>query len=244
MTGWQAKRFWAEATVAEATGGWTVRLDDRPLRTPARAPLVVPTRALAELIAAEWAAQTGQVRPATMPATRAANAAIDKTRGQRTEVAALVAAYGATDLLCYRAAHPAALAARQAAAWDPLLDWAARRYGVTFVRTEGVMPAPQPQATLDRLAAEVAALDPFRLTAFHDLVALSGSLVIGLAAAEAAAAPEELWQAAILDEAWQVEHWGADAEAEAAAAARRLAFFEAERFFRACGGGRAPDSFA
>lgn len=244
MSGWQAKRFWTETAVAEAPGGFTVTLDGRAIKTPAKAPLEVPTRALAELIAAEWAAQQGQIRPETMPATRAANAAIDKTRGQRAEVAALVAAYGETDLLCYRADHPAGLVARQTAAWDPLLDWAARRYGVAFVPVAGIMPRPQPAATLARLAAEVAALDPFRLTAFHDLVALPGSLVIGLAAAEAAFEPAALWQAARIDEDWQIEHWGEDAEAQAAAEARRLAFFQAERFFRACTADKPPDSMA
>jgi chaperone required for assembly of F1-ATPase len=244
MTGWQAKRFWTETAVAEAPGGFTVMLDGRPIKTPAKAPLVVPTRALAELIAAEWAAQQGQIRPEAMPATRAANAAIDKTRGQRAEVAALVAAYGETDLLCYRADHPEALVARQAAAWDPLLAWAAQRYGVAFEPVAGIMPHPQPAATLSRLAAEVEALDPFRLTAFHDLVALPGSLVIGLAAAEGAFAPATLWQAARIDEDWQIEHWGEDDEAKAAAAGRQAAFFEAERFFRACTADKLPDSMA
>lgn len=234
MSGWQARRFWSEVEVHEVPGGYAVALDGKPIRTPARAPLTLPTRALAGMVAAEWAAQQGTVKPATMPATRAANAAIDKTRGQQAEVAALIAAYGGTDLVCYRADHPPGLVARQAAAWDPLLDWAQARYGVPLAVTQGVMPAPQPAATLARLAREVAALDPFRLTAFHDLVALPGSLVIGLAAAEGAFAPTALWQAARADEQWQIDHWGPDPEAEQAAAARAEAFFHAERFFRAC----------
>ena len=241
MTGWVAKRFWGRASVAETAGGWTVQLDDRPLRTPARAPMVLPTRAVAALIAAEWEAQVGTVNPATMPATRAANAAIDKTRGQRAEVAGLVAAYGATDLLCYRADQPAALAARQAAAWDPILDWAEARYAVAFRRTTGVMPTDQPPATLARLEARVAALDPFRLTALHDLVAIPGSLVIGLAAAESAFSLETLWAAARVDEEWQIAQWGRDDEAEAAAANRRAAFVQAATFFAACQTGSANE---
>lgn len=241
MTVWAPKRFWTEASVARVSDGWTVQLDGRQLRTPARAPLVVPTRALAQMIAAEWAAQQGTVRPETMPATRAANAAIDKTRGQRTEVAALVAAYGATDLLCYRADHPSALAARQAAAWDPILAWAETRLNVRFVRTVGVMPATQPAETLARLEAEVAAFDPFRLTALHDLASLPGSLVIGLAAAEGAFGLDTLWAAARIDEDWQIEHWGRDDEAEAAAAARRAAFLQAAAFEAACRAGGADD---
>jgi chaperone required for assembly of F1-ATPase len=234
MSGWQAKRFWSEVTVARGPEGHSVLLDGKPIRTPARAPLILPTRALADLVAAEWAAQQGAIRPETMPATRSANAAIDKVRGQQSEVAALVAAYGATDLLCYRAEGPAALVARQAAAWDPLLDWAARRYGVALAVTAGVMPAPQQPGALARLAAEVVALDPFRLTALHDLVALPGSLVIGLAAADGAFDPAELWLAARIDEQWQIDQWGPDPEAQAATAGRELAFFQADRFNRAC----------
>jgi chaperone required for assembly of F1-ATPase len=244
MSGWVKKRFWTEAAVAPAEGGWTVRLDDRPLKTPAKAPLVVPSRALADMIAAEWAAQDGAIRPETMPATRAANAAIDKVRGQHAEVAQIVAAYGDTDLLCYRAQHPAALVDRQAQVWDPLLAWAEGRFGVRFHRVPGVMPRPQPPETLARLTAEVRALDPFRLTAFHDLVSLPGSLVIGLAAAESAFATDALWQAARLDDLWQAQHWGADDEAEAHAALRQAAFFQAERLFRAMDGSKAPDSWA
>ncbi len=123
--GWTAKRFWQAATAEATEGGFTVRLDGRPVKTPAKAPLVLPTLALAQAIAAEWDAQTGTVRPATMPLTRAANSAIDKVAPMRAEVIAELAGYGGTDLLCYRAEGPEALVARQAAAWDPLLDWAA-----------------------------------------------------------------------------------------------------------------------
>jgi len=244
MSGWARKRFWTEAAVFPSDGGWTVQLDGRPIKTPAKAPLVVPTQALAAMIAAEWDAQQGEIRPETMPATRAANAAIDKVRGQQSEVAEMVAAYGATDLLCYRAEHPDALVARQAQVWDPLLDWAARRYGVDWVLVPGVMPRPQPPQTVARLQARVAALDAFQLTAFHDLVSLPGSLVIGLAAAEAAFPVHDLWQAARLDDLWQAEHWGADEEAEAAASLRAAAFFQADRLFRAMRSGETPDSWA
>lgn len=244
MSGWVRKRFWTEVAVAPADGGWTVHLDGRPIRTPARAPLVVPTRALADMIAAEWAAQEGQVQSDSMPATRAANSAIDKVRGQMLEVAQIVADYGATDLLCYRAEHPESLVARQAGIWDPLLDWAAGRYGVSWNVVAGVMPQPQPAPTLTRLHAQVAALDAFCLTAFHDLVSLPGSLVIGLAAAEGAFPLPDLWDAARLDNLWQAENWGADDEAEAHAARRQMAFFEAERLFRAMRGCEVPDSWA
>ena len=124
MSDWRPKRFWTAATVEPAPGGHTVHLDGRPVRTPGKSPLIVPTEAMARAIAAEWDAQTGIVRPETMPFTRSANSAIEKVAPQFDEVVGLLAAYGETDLLCYRAHGPAELMARQAAAWDPLLDWA------------------------------------------------------------------------------------------------------------------------
>ena len=186
------------------------------------------------MVAAEWTAQDGVIRPETMPATRAANAAIDKVRGQASEVAELIADYGATDLLCYRAETPAALVEQQAAAWDPLLAWAARRFDVGWQVTSGVMPCAQPKATLDRLSAHVAGFTAFELTALHDLVALSGSLVVGLAATEGQAEPKALWQISRIDEDWQIAQWGEDAEAAAQADARRKGFLQAHRFYAAC----------
>ena len=234
MTGWARKVFWKDVTTAAGPEGHAVLLDGRPLRTPARAALALPTAALADLVAEEWRAQEGTIRPDNMPATRAANAAIDKVRGSKADVTALVAAYGETDLLCYRASTPAALCAEQAASWDPLLDWAAQRYGVVWQRVEGVMPAPQPDETLVRLTQEVARLNAFELTAMHDLVAMSGSLVIGLAVLERAEAPEQLWQASRIDEDWQARQWGHDEEARRTAENRRQTFMQAVRFLRAC----------
>lgn len=233
MSGWARKRFWERAEVVRDEGGFAVRLDGRAIKTPARAPLRVPTHAVAELIAGEWQAQGETIDPETMPATRAANAAIDKVRGQFDEVAALVAAYGETDLLCYRASGPPALRQRQDNAWDPLLDWSARRFGLHWVVAEGVMPVPQPAGTFDRLAAEVARLSPFELTAFHDLVAMSGSLIIGLAVTERHDTPEALWDVSRIDEMWQAEQWGADDDAQALAALRRQTFLNAANFIEA-----------
>lgn len=230
MTGWAAKRFWTAATAEPADAGWTVRLDGRPVRTPGKAPLVLPTRALAEAIAAEWDAQRETIDPRAMPLTRAANSALDKVAPQRAEVVALLAAYGATDLLCYRAEGPAELVRRQAAAWDPLLAWAAGTLGARLCTVAGVMPVDQPADSLARLAAELDALDPFALTAAHDLVALPGSLVIGLAALHGAVDLDTLWAAASVDERWQEELWGRDDEAAATAEGRRAAFREAARF--------------
>jgi len=238
MSDWARKRFWKEAQVDEGPGGFTIRLDGRVVKTPAKAPLVVPTRALAELVAAEWDAQDTEIRPETMPATRAANAALDKVRGQFAEVAALITAYGETDLLCYRAEGPAALVARQGAAWDPLLEWSAGRFGIRWAVTTGVMPTPQPAETLARLGEHVGGFTAWELTAFHDLVAVSGSLVIGLAVTEGIAPVDDLWSASRIDEDWQAEQWGEDPFATKMTVQHRAAFFAAARFFAACRGTR------
>jgi len=231
MSGWARKRFWKEVAVCTAEGGYSVVLDGRAVRTPAKAPLVVPTRRLAEMLAEEWRAQGDTLQPEAMPATRAANAAIDKVRGQKEEVTELLAAYGDSDLVCYRAEAPQALVAREARAWDPLLDWTAHRYGHRPVARVGVIHAPQPKPLLDSLQADIARLNSFELTAFHDLVAMSGSLIIGLAVLDQYAGPEELWQASRIDEDWQIEQWGEDEEAAALAEGRRESFLNAARFY-------------
>lgn len=230
MTEWKQKRFWTEVSVVPAPGGHAVELDGRAVRTPAKAPLVLPTRALAEDVAAEWRAQEGRVDPQTMPATRTANSAIDKVRPQQAEVVAALAAYGAHDLLCYRAATPPELVARQAAGWDPLLDWAARDLGAPLAVTTGVLPVAQDPQVLERLAARVARFGPFALAGFHDLVMLSGSLILALAVTEGRLPAEEAWALSRIDEDWQAELWGSDEEAAAVAEAKRAAFLDAARF--------------
>jgi len=235
MSFWKAKRFWKAAQAEACEDGFTVRLDGRPVKTPAKVPLVVPTLEMAQAIAAEWDAQQGEVKPDTMPVTRAANSAIDKIVPQRAAVVEIVAAYGGSDLLCYRAVGPEALVARQAAGWDPLLDWAAEALGARLRVTQGVMHVAQDAAALARLTARVEALTPFRLAAFHDLVAVSGSLVLALAVTEGRLAPQEAWDLSRIDEAWQVEQWGEDEEAAASEAARHAGFVAAARFFALCG---------
>ena len=232
MSGWAAKRFWTAARVEPVPGGFGVALDARAVTTPARARLVVPTEALARAIAAEWDAQTGRVDPRTMPFTRAANAAVDKVAVAFDEVAAMVAAYGGSDLLCYRAEGPPALVARQAAGWDPLIAWAGAALGAPLRVTAGVMPVEQPGASLAALGARVAAMGAFRLTGFHDLVAISGSLVLGFAVAEGRLDAGAAWALSRIDERWQADLWGRDDEAEALEAVRHAAFVQAERFYR------------
>ena len=232
MSGWKAKRFWDKAEVREAEGGWTVTLDGRAVKTPAKAAFVLPTRALAEAAAAEWAAQEGAVKPDTMPLTRTANSAIDTVAPNHDAVAAIVAAYGETDLLCYRAETPEELVRRQAAGWDPLLDWAAEALGVRLRPVSGVMHRAQDPAALARLAAETRALTAFELAVFHEMVALTGSLIIGFAATRGLRPAEELWDLSRLDEAWQAEHWGEDDEAADLAALKRQAFLTAAHIFQ------------
>lgn len=235
MSGWKAKRFWKTATAEACDGGFTVRLDGRAVKTPAKAAFVVPTLAMAEAAAAEWDAQQGAVKPETMPVTRAANSAIDKLSSQQAEVVGLLAAYGASDLLCYRATDPEALVARQAAAWDSLLDWATTDLGAPLRVTAGVIPVDQPAESLARLTALTAGFDRFQLAAFHDLVAISGSLILALAVTKGRLGAEDAFTLSRIDEAWQAELWGIDDEAAEMAAAKRQAYLEASRFFTLCG---------
>ena len=223
------KRFYREAAAAEIEGGWTVALDGRPVRTPARAPLVLPTAALAEAIAVEWNAQGEEVRPAEMVLTGLANAAIDRIAPDPGAFAAGLARYGETDLLCYRADGPPPLVARQARLWDPILDWATHRYDVAFTRITGLIHAPQPAATLARIVEAYAALDPFRLAALSSIVTVTGSAIIGLAVVEGALDGEAAWAAGQLDETWQTEQWGDDPLAAAAREERRRALGGAMR---------------
>jgi chaperone required for assembly of F1-ATPase len=221
------RRFYKSAA-ADAEGAIT--LDGKPVRTPARNPLVLPTRDLAEAVAAEWNAQGDKVEPRSMPLTGLANAAIDRIIPDQDGFARSLAAYGETDLVCYRAEGPPGLVERQAALWDPLIAWARRRYDVDFVTASGVIHQPQPMATVERLAHAVLARSPFELAALSPLVTISGSLVIPLALIEEAIDPDTAWNAAALDEHWQTEKWGDDAEAAAALAARRREFDAAWRF--------------
>jgi chaperone required for assembly of F1-ATPase len=223
-------RFWKDVTVEPQGEGWAIKLDGRPVRTPARAALAVPAEALAEAIAEEWRAVGESVDPRAMPLTGLANAAIDRVAAERKAFASGLARYAEADLACYRAEGPSILAARQEQEWDKLLAWARRRFDVDFVTTSGLMHVAQPAATVERLSNEIAALDPFRLAGLSPLVTLGGSLVAALALLEKAITPEEAWEAVSVDERWQIEQWGADAEAEATLQYRRHDFLAAARF--------------
>lgn len=224
------KRFWKQAEVILEDGGWGIALDGRPVRTPARTPLVVESRALADAIAAEWNAQGEDIDPASMPLTGIANAAIDLASGDLAAFAEPIAAYAGSDLLCYREDRDAALQAEQAAAWNPLLAWAEQRYGIEFALAQGVLPIDQPDATITALRGAVLSHDPFRLAPLTLLVTIGGSLVAGLALAEQAYSADALWEAVSLDELYQERRWGADDEAQKARARREAEWHNAARF--------------
>lgn len=232
MSEWKAKRFWKSATVAAVDGGFTVLLDGRNVKTPAKTLLVVPTSALADVIASEWDAQIEQINPLTMPFTRSANAALDKVQSQHSEVAEMIAAYGDSDLLCYRADSPNELVARQIAAWDPLLAWARADLGLDLAPRIGVIHAPQSDESRAIATRLTHAFDAFELTAFHDLVALSGSFVIGLAAVHNTHSSGDLWAFSRIDETWQEEQWGVDDEAVGLANTKARAFDHAMTFLK------------
>ena len=223
------KRFYTDARALAVDGGWTVALDGRAIRTPAKAAFVVPTPALAASAAAEWAAQGNVLTPNTMPLTGFAYAAIDRVAPDPAGFAATLARFAETELLCYRADGPPPLVARQSAVWDPLLAWARERYDIGFTITAGIIHTLQPPATMARIDAAYAALDPFRLAALHPVVTICGSALIGLAVAERHLDAAAAFAAGQLDEIWQAEQWGRDPLAAAAEAERRAALAAAAR---------------
>lgn len=229
------KRFWRQVSVEPEATGWSIQLDGRAVRTPARAPLAVPNDLLAEAIANEWCDVADEIDPRAMPLTGLANAAIDRVAPDRQAFAAGLARYAEADLACYRADNPKELVERQATSWDALLSWARRRFDVDFVTTSGVRHVAQPAATVERLAHAVAALDAFRLAGLSPLVTIGGSLIAGLAVLEKAMTADDAWQAVSVDERWQLEQWGSDAEAEAALANRNRDFITAARFLELVG---------
>lgn len=223
------KRFWKDVALRETAGGWSIALDERLLNTPARATLAVGSGALAEAIADEWRDCGNEIDPGAMPLTGLANAAIDHVAAAPERFTADLAQYAGGDLLCYRAEHPPKLVAAQAAAWDPLLDWARRRFGVEFVVTAGIVHVPQPADTIARLT-EALPRDAFALAALSPIVTIGGSLVTALAWFERAIDLDTAWAAVSLDDRWQIEQWGADDEAVAALASRRNDVAAATRF--------------
>jgi chaperone required for assembly of F1-ATPase len=223
------KRFYKLVAVGEY---FSVLLDGKPILTPARAPLALPTGALAQAIAEEWRAQTQTIDPETMPLTKLANTVIDGVARNRAAVIEQTCAIGRSDHLCYRAEEPAVLMARQAALWDPLLDWAWARYGARLKTGQGIGFVEQPVDALAALDAAVASFDDFALAALHSAAALSGSLVLALALAEGRLDATQAFEASQLDERFQAERWGRDGEAERRRGHLLAELHAAERFLR------------
>jgi chaperone required for assembly of F1-ATPase len=224
------KRFWKDVTVADLAGGWQVMLDSRAVKTQAGSQQIVAARALAEALAAEWAAQGEDIDPQSLPLRDLADLAIDVIAPDRAGAVAKLLGYGETDTLCYRAEPDEPLHARQLEVWEPLLKAAETRWDVHFERISGVIHRSQSSATLARLEKVLAAQDPFALAALTTLTSLAASLVIGLAAIEPGADTEALWTAAELEELWQVELWGEDSEAADRRVRRYAAFRSAAKF--------------
>jgi chaperone required for assembly of F1-ATPase len=225
------KRFFKQVSLGEAEGGgFALLLDGRRARTPAKSPLVLPSRALAELIASEWAGQGDAIEPPTMPLTRLANSAIDGVAGAMPAVRAEIAGYAAADLLCYRAEAPIELVAAEAAAFDPLLAWAEETFGAHFIVANGVIHRRQPEASLAAVRAALEAVeDPFALAALNVATSLTGSALLALALARGRLSAEEAWRIAHVGEDFQIAKWGEDEEAALRRAARWRDFAAASR---------------
>jgi chaperone required for assembly of F1-ATPase len=219
----QRNRFYSSAGVEPASDGFAVLLDGRGVRTPAKRPLVAPVAAIADAIAAEWNAQSTVIEPQSMPLTRLANSVVDGVTDRHQEVADDIVNYLGSDALFYRADHPEALVARQAAQWDPLLFWAAEQLGAHFILAQGILHVRQPDQAL---AAARAALpsDPWRLGALHSVTTITGSALLALALMQGRLTADEVWAAAHVDEDWNIEQWGADDEATSRRAARHRDF--------------------
>ena len=218
------KRFYEAVTTEQREDGYVILLDGRPVRTPGKRLLALPTPALAEAVAAEWAAQIETIDPRTMPLTRLINTAIERVRGKEQEVKDDIVSFAGSDLLCYRAETPDPLAVRQKNAWDPVLEWAAEHLGARFEVARGIMPVRQSDDALAAIAGQLADFDALALSAMHQLTTLSGSAVLALAVLKGHLSVNEAWTAAHIDEDWQIEHWGEDAEAKARRVARRQDF--------------------
>lgn len=225
------KRFYAEVSVGAAPGGgYQILLDGRPVRTPKKLQLTVPTRQLAEAVSEEWAAQKERIDPSSMPLTKLAITAIDAVAGSIPDVAADVVRFAGSDLLCYRAEAPAPLAELQAKSWDPILSWIEAETGARFLLAEGVMPVTQSPAALSRFGDLVAPYGVMQLAALHVMTTLTGSAFLALAVAKDRLSAEEAWEAAHLDEDWQIARWGVDVEAADRRARRRAEMLAASRF--------------
>jgi chaperone required for assembly of F1-ATPase len=223
------KRFYDRVEIKDEAGGTSLRLDGKPVRTPGKHALVLPTKALAEAVADEWRVQGERIDPATMPLTRLANSVIDGVKGREHAVKDDILGYGRSDLVCYRAEGPEKLAALQTKHWDPVVAWAKKELHAPLRLAEGVMHVAQDEASLDAITARLAAFDAWSLAALHLMTGLAGSALLALAVALGRLSPEEAWAAAHVDEDWQISQWGEDEEAKARRETRHRDFAAAAR---------------
>ncbi len=228
------KRFYTEVSIVEGEGGHAVHLDGRPVKTPAKAALAVPTARLAELLRDEWANQVEVIDPRTMPVTRLINTAIDGVAVEAQAVFEDILRFSSSDMLCYRAESPENLVLRQQQQWDPILDWAANQHGARFELIEGVMPKDQPRDATAAFSSVLRKYDtPIELAVLHTVTTLTGSAILALAFAESHLAAEDIWRLAHLEEDWTAEHWGEDAEAQNRREKRHAEFQAAVAVFEA-----------
>ncbi len=224
------RKFYSAVSIAKRPEGFAVLLDGKPVRTPARADFVLPNEILAKEIAEEWRAQGETLQPDSMPMTRLANTALDRIAPRRDEAIAQIMRFAESDLVCYRAEHPADLAARQARAWDPLLTWVKDRHRAQLKTGAAIAHVPQEPKALAALERAIAAYDDFALAALHVAATTTGSVVIALAFMDGRLDAEGAFAASHLDEAYQAEQWGRDAEAQTKAARVAAELIAAERF--------------
>jgi chaperone required for assembly of F1-ATPase len=221
------KRFYKQVSIGNDNG---ILLDGRCVKTPMKAALILPTRALAEAVAVEWQAQEKEINPALMQLTKLSNTAIDRATAERSNVIREIVDYAGSDLVCYRADRPTALIQAQETAWNPVLDWARRRLNAHFTTAAGIIHVNQPQEALQAVERQLTGLGNYHLTAAYILTTLTGSALLALMLLDGASSPEVLWKAAHVDEDYQIAEWGEDEEAAARRANRRREFDSAVIF--------------
>ena len=235
MSEWKQKRFWKNVHVVPSEARYLIKLDDKILKTPAKRQMELPTEALAKKVASEWDEQVEEIDPTTMPFTKSANAALDKVSEQFEEVSSLLGEYGDTDLLYYRADSPPELQKRQKIGWDPIVKWAENTFKVKINCGTGIVYIPQNEQMFSEIRIKISNLSIFELTAFYDMVSITGSLILGLAIINGRLSAEEAYQLSRVDELWQLEQWGDDEEAQAVSNLKNAAILHSEEFFSLSG---------
>ena len=235
MTPSLKKRFWKKATVVEVSGGYGIELDGQRVQTPSKLPLIVVFRVIADAIASEWMAQVNLVNPSAMPATRMANSVIDKVILNQNAIIEMLTEYSGSDLLCYRATSPQSLIDAQGIVWDPLLDWSAKTNLAPMNVASGIMHVEQPVTSIDVYRSKLKEMNPYQLAGVHDLITISGSVIISMALISNHFSIDEAWTAASVDEIWQEKQWGSDMEAKEVRAKKRLDFEFAFNFWKSAG---------